>query len=56
MNTVAIIGEGMLADAVCSRLSRILLVRRQDFREDLPDVNLVLVLMDEDDSAYFYEA
>lgn len=56
MNTVAIIGEGMLADAVCSRLSRFLLVRRQDFREDLPAVNLVLVLKDEDDSAYFYEA
>ncbi|MEF2965861.1 TOMM precursor leader peptide-binding protein [Paenibacillus sp. M1] len=56
MNTVAIIGEGMLADTVCKRLSRFLLVRRKDFSEDLPAVDLVLVLNDEDNSSYYYEA
>jgi len=56
MNTVAIIGEGMLADAVYKRLSRLLLVRRKDLSEDIPVVDLVLVLKDEDDSSYFYEA
>lgn len=56
MNTVAIIGEGMLANTVCKRLSGYLLVRRKDFSDDLPAVDLVLVLNDEDNSSYFDEA
>ncbi|MEC0239804.1 TOMM precursor leader peptide-binding protein [Paenibacillus dokdonensis] len=56
MNTVAIIGEGMLADAVCKRLSRLLLVRRKDFSKDIPAADMVLVLKDEDNSSYYYEA
>lgn len=56
MNTVAIIGEGMLADAVCKRLSGLLLVRRKDFSEDIPTVDLVLVLQEEDNSSYYFEA
>lgn len=56
MNTVAIIGEGMLADAVYKRLSGLSLVRRKDFSEDIPAVDLVLVLQDEDNSSYYLEA
>jgi ribosomal protein S12 methylthiotransferase accessory factor len=46
----------MLADTVCKRLSRHLLVRRKDFSEDIPDVDLVLVLQEEDNSSYYFEA
>jgi len=53
---IAIIGEGMLADAVYKRLSRLFPVLRKDLSEDIPAVDLVLVLKDEDSSSYFYEA
>lgn len=56
MNTIAIIGEGILADAVYKRLSRLSPVRRKDLSEDIPAVDLVLVLKDEESSSYFYEA
>lgn len=56
MNTIAIIGEGMLADAVYKRLSRLFPVRRKNLSEDIPAVDLVLVLKDEESSSYFYEA
>lgn len=56
MNTVAIIGEGILADAVCKRLSGRLLVRRQDLNEDLPAVDLAIVLRDEENSSFFNKA
>ncbi|AZS16593.1 TOMM precursor leader peptide-binding protein [Paenibacillus lutimineralis] len=56
MNTIAIIGEGMLADAMYKRLSRLFPVRRKNLSEDIPAVDLVLVLKDEESSSYFYEA
>ncbi|GGH19959.1 TOMM precursor leader peptide-binding protein [Paenibacillus segetis] len=56
MNTVAIIGEGNLADTVCKCLSGLVLVRSKDFSEAIPSVDLVLVLQDEDNSSFFYEA
>ncbi|WMT39670.1 TOMM precursor leader peptide-binding protein [Paenibacillus sp. D2_2] len=56
MNTVAVIGEGILADAVCKRLSSISFVRKKDLSEDIPAVDLVLMLKDEDNSTYYYEA
>ena len=56
MNTVAIIGEGLLADTVYKRLSGLVIVRRKDFSEDIPTVDLVLVLQEEDNSSYYFEA
>ncbi|TCZ77067.1 TOMM precursor leader peptide-binding protein [Paenibacillus albiflavus] len=58
MNTVAIIGEGILADTVCKHLSGLTLVRRKDFSEDIPAVDLVLVLYEggNSTSSYYYEA
>ncbi|WP_028548477.1 TOMM precursor leader peptide-binding protein [Paenibacillus sp. UNC451MF] len=44
MNTVVIIGEGLLADTVCRYLSEFPIVRRSAFGEDLPPAGLVLVL------------
>jgi len=56
LNTVAVIGEGILADTVCKHLSGLTLVRRKDFSEDIPTVDLVLVLQEEDNSSYYFEA
>ncbi|PWW00964.1 ribosomal protein S12 methylthiotransferase accessory factor [Paenibacillus cellulosilyticus] len=44
MKTVAVIGEGTLADTVCKHLAGIHVVRRPDFNEALPPAGLVLVL------------
>lgn len=44
MNTVAVIGAGLLADTMCKHLAGIQVVRRPDFSEVLPPAELVLVL------------
>ncbi|RXZ79415.1 bacteriocin biosynthesis protein SagD [Paenibacillaceae bacterium] len=44
MNTVVIIGEGVLADTVCKHWSGVPIVRRADFSGDLPSAALILVL------------
>ncbi|WP_282936073.1 TOMM precursor leader peptide-binding protein [Paenibacillus sp. RC67] len=44
MNTVVIIGEGLLADTVCKYLSGFPIVRRSALGDNLPPAGLVLVL------------
>ncbi|QHT61137.1 TOMM precursor leader peptide-binding protein [Paenibacillus lycopersici] len=44
MNTVVVIGEGMLADTVSKLLPGVRVVRRPDFGEDLPFADLVVVV------------
>ncbi|WII39108.1 TOMM precursor leader peptide-binding protein [Paenibacillus thiaminolyticus] len=57
MSTVVIIGEGMLADMVCRRLSGFSVARRSDFSEGIPDgAELVLVLQEQDRSDLHLEA
>ncbi|MDN4071325.1 TOMM precursor leader peptide-binding protein [Paenibacillus vini] len=56
MNSVAIIGEGTLAAAVSKLLSEYSPIQRKDFSEEIPAVDLVLVLNDEDNSSTIYEA
>ncbi|CAG7654845.1 TOMM precursor leader peptide-binding protein [Paenibacillus allorhizosphaerae] len=56
MNTVVVIGEGMLADKVCRRLSGFSVVRRSDFGEDIPAAQLALVLQDQERSSLHLEA
>lgn len=56
MNSVVIIGEGMLADAVCKRMSRFSLVRRKDFSEDMPAADLVLALEEQDNPSFYLDA
>ena len=57
MSTVVIIGEGMLADMVCRRLSSFSVARRSDFSEGIPDgAELVLVLQEQDNSDLHLEA
>lgn len=57
LSTVVIIGEGMLADMVCRRLSGFSAARRSDFSEGIPDgAELVLVLQEQDNSDLHLEA
>ncbi|WP_019638724.1 TOMM precursor leader peptide-binding protein [Paenibacillus fonticola] len=56
MNTVVIMGEGALADTVCKRLSGYNIIRRMDFSEEIPDGDIVLVIQEHDNSAFFHEA
>ena len=56
MNTVAVVGEGTLADTVCRILSGFRMVRRSKLDEALPAADLVLVLQDRDDSSVLREA
>jgi ribosomal protein S12 methylthiotransferase accessory factor len=51
LNTLVIVGEGILADTVCRYLSGFQLVRRPDLSEALPPAELVLVLQDQEDSS-----
>ncbi|MNJ30518.1 YcaO-like family protein [compost metagenome] len=56
MNSVVIVGEGILADAVYKRMSEFLPVRRKDFSETIPVTDLVLVLEEQDSSSIYLEA
>ncbi|MFD3269273.1 TOMM precursor leader peptide-binding protein [Paenibacillus dendritiformis] len=57
MSTVVIIGEGMLAEMVCRRLSGFSAARRSDFSEGIPeDAKLVLVVQEQDSSDLHLEA
>ncbi|WP_197258873.1 TOMM precursor leader peptide-binding protein [Paenibacillus dendritiformis] len=56
MSTVVVIGEGMLADMVCRRLSGFAVARRLDFSGGIPEAELALVLQDQDNSSLHLEA
>ncbi|MCZ8511839.1 TOMM precursor leader peptide-binding protein [Paenibacillus filicis] len=56
MNTIVIVGEGMLADTVCKHLTGYRVIRRPDFSEGLPAAELVLALQDHASSSFQLQA